>query len=114
LLAAVDSGKSKSGVPASAETPEYYINLSLRYYRAGNFSQCIAAAQKALQVRPDYDLAYNNICAAYNELGQWDKAIEAGQRVVALSPGNTLARNNLAWAQGRKMAAASSGGRNRN
>jgi tetratricopeptide (TPR) repeat protein len=114
LLAAIDSGKSKPGFRAVAKTPEYYINLSLRYYRAGNFSQCIAAAQKALQVRPDYDLAYNNICAAYNELGQWDKAIEAGQRVVALSPGNTLARNNLAWAQGRKMAAASSGGRNRN
>ena len=95
---------------AGANTPEHYINLSLRHYRAGEFAQCIAAAQKALQLRPDDERAYNNICAAYNELGQWENAIEAGQRAVALNPANTLARNNLAWAQGRKMAAASSGG----
>jgi tetratricopeptide (TPR) repeat protein len=110
LLAAIDSGTSNPGVLASAKTPEHYINLSLSHYRAGEFAQCIAAAQKALQLRPDDERAYNNICAAYNELGQWENAIEAGRRAVSLNPANTLARNNLAWAHGRKIVTARSSG----
>ena len=89
---------------AAEETPEYYLNVSLVQYRAGEFARCIESAQKALQLRPDYDLAYNNICAAYNELKQWNKAIEAGRQAVALNPGNELAWNNLAWAESKKLA----------
>jgi tetratricopeptide (TPR) repeat protein len=97
------SGAAKPGVGQPEETPEYYLNLSLAHYRAKDFVRSLEAAQKALQLRPGYDLAYNNICAAYNELKQWDKAIEAGRRAVALNPGNALARNNLAWAEQQKL-----------
>ena len=90
---------------STAATPEYYLNVSLAQYRAGHFARSIESAQKALQLRPAYDLAYNNICAAYNELKQWDKAIEAGKQAVLLNPDNDLARNNLAWAKKGKAAA---------
>ncbi len=82
----------------AAKTPEQYLNLSLGYYRAGQYENSIDAAQKALKLKPDYDLAYNNICSAYNGLRMWDKAIEAGKRALELNPGNQLAKNNLAWA----------------
>ena len=79
------------------------MELSLRYYEAGQYMKSIEAAKEALKLRPDYDLAYNNICAAYNELKQWHSAIEAGERAVKLNPNNQLARNNLAWAKSQKM-----------
>lgn len=107
LLQEAGSGR-EPGIPGTA-TPQYWLNESLARYRAGEFFRSIEAAQKALQLRPDYDLAYNNICAAYNELGQWDKAIEAGERAVRLNPGNQLARNNLAWARSGKAEAAAKG-----
>ena len=84
-------------------TPENLLDLSLRYYEAGQFTKCIDAAEEALKLKSDYGLAYINICAAYNELKQWDKAIEAGQKAVSLSPNNPLAKNNLAWAKREKM-----------
>jgi tetratricopeptide (TPR) repeat protein len=76
-------------------TPENYINLSLEYYNEGNYQKCIDAAQQALILKPDYDLAYNNICAAYNRLKKWDKAIEAGNKGISINPNNQLLRNNL-------------------
>ena len=85
-------------------TPENFLDLSLRYYQAGEFTKCIDAAEEALKLKPDYGLAYNNICAAYNELKQWDKAIEAGEKAVRLIPNNALAKNNLAWAKAKKVS----------
>jgi protein O-mannosyl-transferase len=84
-------------------TPESFLQLSLKYYEAGQFTKCIDAAEEALKLRPGYGLAYNNICAAYNALKQWDKAIEAGEKAVKLNPSHQLARNNLAWAKNQKM-----------
>jgi len=93
---------------SSAATPEHYLNMSLAQYTAGEFARSIESARKALELRPDYSLAYNNICAAYNELQQWDKAVEAGEKAVKLDPGNQLAKNNLAWAKNGKIAAEKS------
>jgi tetratricopeptide (TPR) repeat protein len=98
-LMAMQSGKTRLDVTKEEadrnKTPESLLNLSLEYYNAGKYAESIAAAQEALMLRPDYDLAFTNICAAYNELGQWDKAIEAGENAVKLNPNNQLAQNNL-------------------
>lgn len=82
----------------SNPSPENFLTLSLEYYNAGRFEDCINACEEALKLKPDYDYAYNNICSAYNMLGKWDKAMEAGKKAVALNPGSQLAKNNLEWA----------------
>jgi tetratricopeptide (TPR) repeat protein len=74
---------------------EKYLDLSLYYYKALQYQQCIEAANEALKINPKYDLAYNNICAAYNRLGLWDKAIEAGEKGLKLNPNNQLLKGNL-------------------
>ncbi len=76
-------------------TPENYLNLSLEYYFVGRYLDCVHAAQEALKLKPDYDLAYNNICSAYNMLHDWDNAIAAGKKAVELNPNSQLAKNNL-------------------
>jgi tetratricopeptide (TPR) repeat protein len=90
----------------TSKTPETYLELSLTYYYQANYRKCIEAAQEALKLRPNYDLAYNNICTAYNMLGEWDQAIEAGEKAVALNPANQLAKNNLAEAKRKKALGA--------
>lgn len=89
----------------SAASPEYHLNMSLARFREGEFDRSIESAKEALNLRPDYDLAYNNICAAYIELKLWDMAIDACQQAMSLNPDNQLAKNNLAWANREKKAA---------
>jgi tetratricopeptide (TPR) repeat protein len=88
---------------AKYPTAAGYIDLSLMYYRAGQFDKCIAACNKALSLKPGYDLAYNNICASYNKLGQWELAIQAGEQGLKANANNTLLKNNLAEALAGKL-----------
>jgi tetratricopeptide (TPR) repeat protein len=83
-------------------TPDALLNLSLLLYQQGRYQECIAAAQKALQLKPDYAEAYNNIAAAYQALHQWDQAIAAAQQALRIKPDFQLARNNLAWSLSQK------------
>jgi protein O-mannosyl-transferase len=86
----------------SNPTAENYLRLSLRYHNEGRFEDCIRACNRALEIRPDYELAYNNICSAYNELKMWDKAIEACEKGVRINTANQLLQNNLARAKSQK------------
>ncbi len=78
-----------------------YLNLSLTYYNVGRYQDCIDAAYKALEFKPDFPEAYNNICSAHNELKQWDLAIAACSKALQLAPNYQLAKNNLNWAKGQ-------------
>jgi len=86
-------------------TAENFVNLSLMYYQQGRFQDCIATAQKALQLKPDYAEAYNNIAAAYQSMHQWDQAIAAAKHALRINPNFQLAKNNLAWSQSQKSLA---------
>jgi tetratricopeptide (TPR) repeat protein len=84
---------------------ENYLQLSLLFYEAGKFDQCIKAADEALKMDPQYDLAYNNICAAHIALKQWNEAIAAGEKAIKINPENVRAKNNLVYA--KQMLSAS-------
>jgi Flp pilus assembly protein TadD len=83
------------------QTPEQYLALSLQRYEEGRYLESIAAAQIALEIRPDYPEAFNNVCAANNKLGRYDEAAKACEQALRLKPDFDLARNNLQYA--RKM-----------
>ena len=80
-------------------TPETYLNLSLVYYKSGLYQDTIEACRKSLEIKPDYDLAYNNMCSAYNQMGEWDLAIEACRKALQINPAFQRARANLSWAE---------------
>ena len=92
-----DTSKLQLAVAAAKSTPSEtnYISLSLEYYLAGKYTECVEAAKKALEYNPKSYAAYNNICSAYNQLGTWDKAIVAGKMALELLPGDERATNNL-------------------
>ncbi len=79
-------------------TPEKYLDLSLKYFQAADYLKCIAMANKALQLKPDYSPAYNNIGIAYVNLQDYENAIMAYNNAIKFDPNNQLAKNNLAQA----------------
>ena len=79
-------------------TPEAYLDLSLKYYNQGQYQNCIKACQKALNLRPEYPEAYNNICSAYNKLRLYEDAKKACEQALELRPNYELAKGNLNWA----------------
>ncbi|MGJ7031776.1 tetratricopeptide repeat protein [Niabella hirudinis] len=88
---------ASSAMPATLESAEDYLNLSLVYYNAGAFDQCIETCKKALALKPAYADAYSNMGAAYNSLGQWDKGKAACEQALAIDPHHKLAAGNLQW-----------------
>jgi Flp pilus assembly protein TadD len=102
LAAGIEGKKSHEGNLQKLEntdeqTPENYIAQSVTFYQASEYEKSIAAARKALALRPEYAEAYINICAAENVLGNYEEARKAGEEAVRLQPDNQLARNNLQW-----------------
>ena len=91
----------KNGLPVVKRllTAADYLDMSLSYYNSGEFDKCIAACNKALQLKPEYAAAYNNIGAAYNKLKEWDKSTEACKKALQLEPNNKLAAGNLKLAE---------------
>lgn len=82
-----------------AQTPEYYVDLSLQLYRQERYAEAIAACRTAVKLRPDYAEAWNNICAANNKLGRYQDAISACDQALRYKPDFELARNNLQYAR---------------
>ncbi len=79
-----------------APSAEKYFNLSLMYYQAGKYEQCINAGLEAVKLKPDYADAYNNLGSAYTLMKQYDKGIAACQKAIEIKPDFQLAKNNLA------------------
>lgn len=89
--------KEADKAAAQIQTPEAYLDLSLKYYNQGMYEECIAACNTALQLRPNYAEAYNNICSAYNKLKEYDKARSACEKALEIKPNYELAKGNLNW-----------------
>jgi tetratricopeptide (TPR) repeat protein len=87
------------------QTPEYYLELSLQFYREERYAESIVAGRHALDLRPGYAEAWNNICAADNKLGRYDEAAAACEQALRYKPEFELARNNLQYAHQMAKAA---------
>ncbi len=79
-------------------TPESLLRLSAKYCNQGNYTECLGAAQEAIELRPDYAEAYGNTAAAYIAMQKWDEGIRAAREALRLKPGYEAAKSNLDWA----------------
>jgi tetratricopeptide (TPR) repeat protein len=98
-----DNVKAAEELARKEPTAENYLTLSDSYCADGRYKECMEAAQKAIQLRPQYALAYNNLGAAYVSLGRLDEAIETVKQALKFDPDNHLAQANLAMWQRRKL-----------
>src|SRR5437660_7577861 len=96
LLARANSQAASQPAP---QTPEFYLALSLQFYREERYVESIVTSRRALDLRPNYAEAWNNICAAYNKLSRYQEAAEACEQALHYNPDFELARNNLQYAR---------------
>jgi len=98
-LLQAQQGLEDAGIKPTGITAAYFIDISLICFNQGLFKQCITNCNYALELQPNYPLAYNNICAANNQLHHWDEAIAAAKKGLQLKPDDQVLKNNLAVAE---------------
>ena len=67
------------------------------YYRLGNMSVALDAAQQAVAVLPTYAPAYNMLGIIYMELREDAKAAQAFEKALKLAPNDPETLNNYGW-----------------
>jgi len=73
-----------------------WFMLGNEYVRQGQLERGIAQYRRALELKPDYDLAVTNIANTYRRMGRDEDAAAGYERLLEVSPRNTQARFQLA------------------
>ncbi len=56
------------------------------YYEGGDFNRAIKEYDRAIELKPDYVLAYNNRGGVYGKKGEFDRAIQDYDKAIELDP----------------------------
>ncbi len=91
----LDNLNKAASVAAAEPTVDHYLALSVLYYQAGRYEDCINAARSALKINPTLGEAYGNIASAYHTMGKLDETIAALEEEVRLNPNLPSAKSNL-------------------
>ena len=100
LLMAADAGQPDGNIPTPPlRTPENLVNLSALYYDAAQYAKGIVAAERAVELRPNYADAYDNVAACYRAAGNCTMALQAANAAMKLRPNDRGARQVIAACQ---------------
>ena len=91
----IDNLNKAASTAVAQPTVDNYLKLSVLYYEAGRYGDCITAAQAALKINPDLGEAYANIASAYHTMGKLDETIAALEEEVRINPNLPSAKSNL-------------------
>lgn len=88
-----DAGAKAIGMLRSvvAEDPnviDAWFMLGNEYFKQSRWTEAIAQFRRALELKPDYDLAIINMANAYRRLGQDDAALAGYEHYVTIDPKN--------------------------
>ena len=61
-----------------------YNNLANAYLKKENFEKTISLAKRAIELKPDYDLAYVNLAVSYYYTRQYDSALSSYLKAIDL------------------------------
>jgi Flp pilus assembly protein TadD len=67
----------------------------LEHFVAERYDEAAGCYRRALELEPDYALAWNGLTMALQRKGDLDGALEAGRRLVELEPDEPLAHTSL-------------------
>jgi arylsulfatase A-like enzyme/Tfp pilus assembly protein PilF len=83
-------------VAKDANVVDAWVLIGNEYSRRREFARALDAFQRALALKPDYDLAAFNLANVYRTLDRDADAIAAYQRLLTLDPLNAQAHQKLA------------------
>lgn len=72
-----------------------WFMLGNEYFKQSRWTDAIAQFQRALALKPDYDLAIINMANAYRRLGQDDAALAGYEHYVTVDPKNPYVRYQI-------------------
>lgn len=72
-----------------------WFMLGNEYFKVGKFPDAIREFSRALELKPDYDLAIINMANAYRRMGQDDAALAGYERYVMVDPKNAFVRYQI-------------------
>lgn len=91
LLFSVLILSSAFGVVHSKNVPNPELAAAIKYYKAGNYTQCYTLLNEAIKKDPANALAYYYKAITSAQMGRSDEALDNYEKVLNLNPGN----NNL-------------------
>lgn len=71
------------------------LNSGLKNFADKDYQAAISDLEKAVELDPEFDLAYNALAESYNKLGELDEAIKIAKRYVEISPKDPVAHTAL-------------------
>lgn len=71
------------------------LNSGLKKFATQDYEGAISDLDKAIELDPEFDLAYNALAESYNKLGELDKAIGIAKKYVEISPKDPVAHTAL-------------------
>jgi protein O-GlcNAc transferase len=81
----------------AADRPEVQRLAGLLAYWRGQTQQAVALVQRAVELAPEWGMAYDNLSFLWHRLGEFEAAEAAARKALALEPG-FAAHSNLATA----------------
>ena len=78
----------------SAETAEEWNEKGNSFVTSGEYEKAIDCFDKAIELDPNYALAYRNRGNAYKDLGRYERAIEDYDKAIELDPDDDDAYDN--------------------
>jgi choline-sulfatase len=72
-----------------------WFMLGNEYFKTGKFPEAVAQFARALELKPDYDLAIINMANAYRRMGKDDAALAGYERYVMIDPKNAFVRYQI-------------------
>src|SRR5207248_3424626 len=78
------------------EVIDAWLLLGNEHANRRQYEQALSDYRRALELKPDYDLALRNTANVYRDLGRLAAAIDGFERLLAFDPRNGHARQELA------------------
>jgi tetratricopeptide (TPR) repeat protein len=75
-------------VQADPHVIDAWFNLGNEYYKQERFAEAIGYFKRALELKPDYDLALINMANSYRALGQHEAALAGYEHYLRVDPKN--------------------------
>jgi arylsulfatase A-like enzyme/tetratricopeptide (TPR) repeat protein len=72
-----------------------WFMLGMEYSKAHNYPEAVANYSRALQLKPDYDLALINMANTYRRMGRDDAALAGYERYISVDPENAFVRYQI-------------------
>ena len=79
-------------------TAELNNILGTAYALISDPSRAIASYKKAIEIDPEFSMAYINLCKVYNTVSQFADAVRAGEKAISVNPKSLEAVQNLSMA----------------